>query len=113
MITYDANAGYASTGQQNVIDDGRWHQCILEIGATPTNLTAYMDGEITVSSVTLGGVIGYIQTNIAVTMGTVTDPVNGKWTRYYDGGLSDVRIYTNHVLSAQEAADLFQWRGQP
>jgi hypothetical protein len=113
LITYDANTNYASTAQQNVINDGRWHQCVLEIGSTPTNVMAFMDGEMDFGTVTLGGVIGYIETNLPVTMGSVGDPVDGRWSRYYDGSLSDVRIYTNHVLNPQEVADLFLWRGQP
>jgi hypothetical protein len=113
FLTLDAAGNYAEVANQYFIDNKGWHQCVLEIGANPASLIGYTDGEIVTSPVLLSGTLGSIQTNVAVTMGTVTDPVNGPLLPYFDGSLADVRIYTNHVLSAQEVADLFRWRGQP
>ncbi len=112
FLTLDAAGNYAEVANQYVIQDGRWHQCVLEIGATATSLTGYTDGEMVTDPVLLHGTLGSIQTNIAVTMGTVTDPVHGPLLPYFDGSLADVRIYTNHVLNPAEVADLWRWRGQ-
>ncbi len=113
FLTLDAAGNYAEVANQYVIDDGAWHHCVLEIGANPANLIGYTDGEMVTSPALLSGTLGSIQTNIAVAMGTVTDPVNGPLQPYFNGILADVRIYTNHVLSSKEVADLWRWRGQP
>lgn len=95
-IEFHAN-GIGGIRSTQVITDNVWHHfAVTYDGATAT---IYIDGTLDVS----GSRSGTIEhTDDRVFIGNNSD----HWTRYFDGGLDDVRIY-NRALSEDEVLQLY------
>jgi len=108
MTSFDAT-NWIEMNDQDIVTDGRWHLIIWTMGANPNIVAQYNDGELQIAGVQFTGAVGNCANTNPVTFGSS----QGGYTPFYTGALADARVYTNHVFTAQEAALLFRWRGQP
>jgi hypothetical protein len=107
--TQDTNSDYFETPHSIVfptINDGGWHYCVCTFNNN-TNLMFYVDA-IPIMGSPLG-------TDTAVTSTSNPSSIiigGDNLGNDISASLDDVRIY-NRLLTPQEIADLYRWRGQP